>query len=231
MKKMLALTVAVLILFSSAALADEIRFLGIPWLSSVETVTEKMAEMLPGEAPEGSFDTDCYVDRTWFTGGDGLDHVPVYMLEYNGLYDVAGMKVDRVRLWFVPEGAGGTFSGERTEGYMLVHAEYRFLDEENTSLREECRRLAEKLKSIYGEPAASLEGGAAGDNYGADYDGCLWESGNDTLVRLYYTSTSYRNGGTDRSLTISYGYGSREFFAEKTGLAPGEADVGPVNGL
>ena len=66
MKKVFALIAAMLILFSSAALADEICFLGIPWLSSVESVTETMAGMMPGEAPTGQFYAGYDPDSAWF---------------------------------------------------------------------------------------------------------------------------------------------------------------------
>ena len=232
MKKIFALIAAMLILFSSAALADEICFLGIPWRSSGESVTEIMAAMMPGEAPAGQFDAGYDPDGAWFAdGGREVHNVPVYMLEYNGLYDVAGLKVDRIRLWFVPEGSGGTFSDRSTEGYGLVHAEYNFIEDGAADLKEECGQLEKKLKSIYGEPTDNLSGGAAGDNFDADYDGCRWVGDNHTTVRLYYSSTHYRGGTVNTYLTISYGYGDRQFYMNKADLTPAEPDVGPVNGL
>ena len=225
MKKIFAMIAALLVLFSSAALADEICFLGIPWLSSVESVTEIMAGMMPGEAPEGQFDAGYDPDSAWFAdGGREVHNVPVYMLEYSGLYDVAGLKVDRIRLWFVPE--GNTFSERSTEGYGLVHAEYNFTEDGGTGLKEKCGQLEIKLKSIYGEPTDSLGGGAAGDNFDADYDGCKWVGDNNTMARLYYSSTHYRGGDINRYLTITFGYGDRQFYADKTDLTRAEPDAG-----
>lgn len=241
MKRLLVLVTALLMALSSAVLAEEISFPGIPWLSSVESVKDAMNGKLPGETPSEDYTYMGWYESDWCREGyEGSYYIPDFELVYTAhpFYDVAGLKVDSMTLKFVPEGDSGTYSDESTEGYRLVQAEYHFAEDGETSLKDVYSQLEKKMLAIYGEPSKNLSGGEAAEAYSRDTSGYIWEGDHNTKVRLYYSSTHYYNDGkSEKKVIITYSYGDWEFYKEKDNLIPASDgaddadDIGPVNGL
>ena len=178
----------------------------------------------------------CYetLVRTFVTrDADGL-------VSLNQCCEVAGLQVNRITLWFVPEGEGGKYTDESPEGYQLVRAEYRFAEDDRNDYDSVFSLLELKMRYLYGEPAETLSGGGAGDNFSEDSKTFVWTGDNMSQAALSYTSKAYRDGTTSGKLTVTYGYGDLAFYEGKAALEydypeeePEEEapDVGLLNGL
>ena len=241
MKKLFAAILVLAVLLTSAALADEIRFLDLPWLSDVESAEKAVLEQLTDTAPKGYMDR-IRIDGSWIAGDGWIgDSAPAYVLQYtcDPCCEVAGLSVNCVTLWFLPEGTGGKYNDESTDGYQLVRAEYRFTEDDRNNSDGVFSLLEFKMRYLYGEPAETLSGGGASDNYSEDSTAFVWTGGNMTQVRLEYNKKHYRDGTTTGKVYVDYGYGDLAFYEGKTALEydypedkpEEEPDVGLLNGL
>ena len=242
MKKLFAAILVLVLLLSSAAAADEIRFLDLPWLSSVESTLETVRGALTETIPSG-YPDKVWIDGNWIVGEGWMkEELPVFILDYScdPCCEVAGLQVNRITLWFVPEGDGGKYTDESPEGYQLVRTEYRFAEDEKNDFDGVFSLLELKMRYLYGEPAETRSGGGSGDNYSEDSETFVWAGDNMSQAALNYTSTSYRDGTTSGKLTVTYGYGDLAFYEGKAALEydyqgdePEEEtpDVGLLNGL
>ena len=242
MKKLFAAILVLAVLMCSAALADEIRFLDLPWLSSVESALETVRGALTETIPSG-YPDEVWIDGNWIVGEGWMkEQVPVFILEYScdPCCEVAGLQVNSITLWFVPEGEGGKYTDESPEGYQLVRAEYRFAEDDRNDYDSVFSLLEFKMRYLYGEPAETLSGGRAGDNFSEDSMTYKWTGDNMSQAALNYTSKAYRDGTTSGKLTVTYGYGDLAFYEGKAALEydypeeePEEEapDVGLLNGL
>ena len=95
MKKLFAAILVLAVLLTSAALADEIRFLDLPWLSDVECAKKAVLEQLTDTVPKGYMDR-IRIDGTWIVGDGWIGaSAPAYVLQYScdPCCEVAGLSV------------------------------------------------------------------------------------------------------------------------------------------
>ena len=232
------LAISILLSLASAASADEIRFLNIEWLSNVRDVKAMVKDKLTKDLPTGEFELSTWTARAYKGDGNEVKDVPMYKLEYCGryYYQVAGLNVKSIDLEFVPKGADGTYSDKDTDGYQLTLARYCFDKDNINDHKDVYAALEKKLRALYGEPVASLDGSDYSAYFSQTTKGFAWEGDNNTIVKLHYSSAYTSITGTIEGVYITYAYGDKAFFEEKAALTlvsegEGNVDVGQTDGL
>ena len=177
-----ALLALVLVIYlSSSALADEIRFLEIPWLSDYETVMETAEKLgVVWEAPKsrnGKLIMD-HIERTSSNRDMNYQCVCSVSTNNGGSLKVAGYGLSGIVLYFafVP-GQDGTIdhSLENTSFYMACY------DLKVNDYKPMVKDLMSKLSVLYGKPKV-IETKDGCDSEADDI--YKWSGENDTFVYL-----------------------------------------------
>ena len=235
----IALVISILMVsVASVASADEIRFLGIPWLSNVNDVKAMVKDKLTKDLPTGEFELSTWTALSYKGDEYEVKEVPMYKLEYSGryYYQIAGFNVKSVDLEFVPRGDNGTYSNLDTDAYQLTLAGYSFGKDNINDYDDIYEALIKKLKSLYGEPVATLDNSTVTAYFTQRTKGFAWEGENNTVVKLHHSSAYSSITGTIEGVYINYAFADRDFFEEKTTLTlvsegNENIDVGQTDGL
>lgn len=199
MKKIIALVVALSCLCVSTGLADigagikkkdEIKYLGISWLSDINSVVQNASEYL--EIDEGDF--------TFYTGSTisamskwGNSDTPMEDSGFCAVYscdagnvNIAGHKVKEIDLYGLYGISDDEISRDINDS-RFCKAEYVFGIEDNDNVDLVYADLCDKLKQLYGESSTPLIQMGGETN--------VWYGDNDTVVMLDYVRPGFVGTG------------------------------------
>ena len=215
------LSLLVSVCFAEETAENEIRFMDIPWRTTAKEVKAIIAEKLTQDEPTGGFELSVWGQANYKGTENTVQDVPMYKLKYStdDFYQVDEFHIKEIELEFVPGGADGIYTDKGTDAYQLTLARYTYDRDEDRDYMAVYYALEQRLRSLYGEPAADLDDELYDPFFTSITKGFVWEGENDTMVKLLYSKTSSSNFPDGfENVYVTYAYGDKWFFQEKASL-------------